>query len=510
MTFTSVLFLHPADRSGQEPAAPPACYHDLNLDQIVDAITAGKPDYDLPPFFFTPLPDTDSIRYRHEVFRDLQNERVYRHVQTFAADLREMRAHLTQAGKLYYQYEKEAWFLDAVAIYCEAVLALADALAAVPLQSRGLLALRDYLSRYANSDRFTTIQQNIAEIRAALSEIGYCLKIKDSSIQVRQCESELEYSSEITAVFAKFEGGPGNPSKERPSSAYMNHVEAGVLSLVAKLYPDAFAQLHRFCEENSDYLDPLIGQFDREVQFYITYLNYMAPLTKAGLAFCYPLVSRDSKRVRGDAVFDLALATKLVGQQKPVVCNDFRLQGQERIIVVTGPNQGGKTTFARTFGQLHQLACLGCPVPGTEARLFLFDQLFTHFEREEALESLRGKLQDDLLRIHEILAGATSNSIIIMNEIFTSTTLHDAVFLSTKVLEKLIALDALCVWVTFIDELAAFAEQTVSMVSSVVAEDPMVRTYRIERRPADGMAYALAIAEKHHLTYRRLRERLAR
>jgi DNA mismatch repair ATPase MutS len=431
------------------------------------------------------------------------------HIKAFAEKMVLVRRYLALVEKLDFKYHKEGWFLETVDMYCDAVNNLAHDLSHVDLKSGGLLAFREYLTKYASSTDFKSLLAETKKVKTDLSTVNYCVIIKGSTVKVRNYELETDYSIEVEKTFEKFkQGAVKNYMSKLSKGSGMNHVEAQILVFVALLHPDIFAGLDQYCAQNANFLDETISIFDRQIQFYVAYLEYISDLKQVGLKFCYPQVSDQSKEVYDYEGFDLALAYKLYLENSSVVCNDFFLKGRERILVVSGPNQGGKTTFARTFGQLHYLASLGCPVPGREAQLFLSDSLYTHFEKEEDIRNLRGKLQDDLVRIHAILDQATSKSIIIMNEIFTSTTLKDAIFLGKKIMERINQLDLLCVCVSFIDELSSLSEKTVSMVSTVVPENPALRTFKILRKPADGLAYATSIAEKHHLTYDNIKERI--
>ncbi len=511
MSFASILFEKPEDRPAEDQQPETSTFLvDLNLDQILAAVTQGRDEYDLLPLYLLPLGTTEAIEYRQGVMQDLEDATLLEAVKTLARRMRSVRGHLVQAlDKLYYKYQKEAWFLDAVDRYCEAALDFTNALSKASLKSRGLLDLRAYLSAYVASESFKTLVSETQELKSDLAEVQYCVLIKGDRVTVRGYEDEPDYSAIVEKTFEKFKQGAVKDYLVHYSDrADMNHIEAQILDFVARLHPGVFSRLDDYCIRNADFRDDTLVTFDREVQFYAAFLDYIASLKAAGLKFCYPHVSALSKEVYDYEGFDLALAHKLVEEGSAVVTNDFHLKDPERILVVTGPNQGGKTTFARTFGQLHHLARLGLPVPGRKARLFLFDRLFTHFEREEDVKSLRGKLQDDLVRIHQILDCVTPKSIVVLNEIFTSTTLRDAIFLSRKVMESLTKLDLLGVWVTFVEEMASYGEQTVSMVSTIVPGNPALRTFKIVRKPADGLSYALSIAERYGLTYDALTERI--
>src|SRR6266511_2417392 len=291
LRFHSILFDRPED--GADERAEPAFFSDLNLDQVVESITASRADYDLKPFFYTPL-------------RDLEKDAVFEAVRAFAQQMRSMREHLAQADKLHYRYQKERWFLDAVGIYCQAVGALADELAVLDLESSGLVGFRDHVAGYTRSEAFTGLASQAQALDDALATVRYSIHIKGNRVRVDRYQDQADYSQEVERTFAKFQQGAVRDYRAKlPDWLDMNHVEAQVLDLVAQLHPGVFGTLDDFCARHREYLDPTVG------------------------------------------AFDIALANKLIGQSASVVCNDFSLKGPERVLVVTGPNQGGKTTFAR-------------------------------------------------------------------------------------------------------------------------------------------------------------------
>ena len=506
--WVSVLFedVRDCETHGSEQ---PDFFGDLNLDQVLGAMTIGRERYSLEPFFAVALHDPGAVQYRHEVLCDLERPQVLDAIKKFAELMDRVREHLRHAEKLSHRLQQESWFVDAAEIYCDAARRLAGEMVSAGVSSRALGRMCDYLHSYVGSESFTALERETSAVKERIAGLRYRLRIHGPRVTVSRDEAEEDYSIGVLQTFAKFRQAAANGYLVALSShAEMNHIEAQILEGVAELHPEQFAARAAYCAHHREFLDATIVRFNREVQFYVAYLELIAPLRSSGLAFCCPQVSADAKDEGVRDAFDLGLAIKTTPENREVVCNDLSLQGSERVFVVSGPNNGGKTTFARMFGQLHHLAALGLPVPGREARLFLPDRIFTHFEREETIETLHGKFDEELMRVREILGQATSQSLIVMNESFSSTTLNDALFVGTEVMRQILERGCLGVYVTFVEEIASLSDATVSLVAEVVADNPAQRTFKVLRRPADGLAYAHAIAEKHGVTFERLMERI--
>ena len=91
MSFQSILSQRIPVDGPTEQNEPPDFFKDLNFDQIVTALTTGKEDYNLEPFFCRQLVDVDDIAYRHEVMQDLEDPSLFERIGRFAGRMQEMR-----------------------------------------------------------------------------------------------------------------------------------------------------------------------------------------------------------------------------------------------------------------------------------------------------------------------------------------------------------------------------------------------------------------------------------
>jgi len=505
--FESIL--SPWEHEG--PAASSDVLHDLALDQVFAALGEDAPR--ATAAFGRPLRSLAEIEYRQAVFRCLDDARLREAVDAFLKDAGEWSRRDGIALKAHLRFESELWHLQAVVGYVTAVEAfaerLAEALAASGAVSQGWEALTQYVGEYRASAVFGSLETEALAVHDRLSRLRYNALIRGSRVTVAQTDAEADLGAAVARVFERFRQGEVPDHRSSPGSSGLDHVQGWMLEHAAQAHPEPFARLQRFAASTPGYHDAVLDRFVDEVRFYLAYLDHLAPLRSAGLPVCFPEVTERTAGLSVTDTWDLALASRLVGEGMPVVTNDLILTGPERIAVISGPNQGGKTTMARIFGQVHHLAALGCPIPGTSARVLLCDQVATVFEREETSDTLEGRLGAEIERLHELFAHATERTVIVINEAFASTALQDARVLTRDVLERISALDALAACVTFIDELSRLNDKTVSMVSTVDPADPAVRTFRVERRAADGRAFAKALARKHDLTAEQITARLA-
>lgn len=142
MNFKSILFKKKEAIEKKATVEMPDFFIDLNLNQVIDAVTKDKELYDLKPFFYTPLHDKDTIIYRQEIMMDMESADLFGYIRSFAQGILDMHRLLPKEEDNYYHYEKERFFLDAIHIYCNTIISLDNNLKKANLQSAGFRADR--------------------------------------------------------------------------------------------------------------------------------------------------------------------------------------------------------------------------------------------------------------------------------------------------------------------------------------------------------------------------------
>jgi len=205
--------------------------------------------------------------------------------------------------------------------------------------------------------------------------------------------------------------------------------------------------------ESAEHIRTYISQLRAELGFLLACRNLHDVLAAKGEPVCMPEpmpagTTALSSRGLYDACLSLALGpARAVG-------NDIEADGR-RLIVITGANRGGKSTFLRSLGLAQLLMQAGIFVPAESFRAEIRDGLFTHFKREEDADLRSGKLDEELGRMSTIVDQARPGSLVLLNESFASTNEREGAEIGRQIVRALLESGIKVGYVTHMYDLAS-------------------------------------------------------
>jgi DNA mismatch repair protein MutS len=489
--------LGPRDQLGDP--IPPGVLVDLALDRLFGAITHGLEAFDLYPLFTTPLISCEAIRFRQAIAGDLLDPGGRAPILLLLEGIErvELLLKAMQGGRQ--SLNKQRWLLDAIIVYTETMQAVVAQLDTVTWQSAGLKGLAASLRDAVSTEHFGELSNDAHAVSAALDAISYRLILEDSAITVEPSDSDdTRYRDHLLELFSRFGDSSGSEPPTQLRRRSSTHIDDQILVIVSHLFPEEFSKLATFPGAHERFLIPWIPRIERELAFYLAWIEELLALQAQGLPWTLPNVNSTPGLQRADEVYDLALAHDLVSSNSTPVTNSFELTGDETVIVVTGPNDGGKTTYARSIGQLYCIGALGLPVGARRATITRAPMVATVFSEQEATDRLQGRLESEIQRVRSFFELAKEQSLLIANEVFSSTSVDDAAQLGRLLIDRCNERNLRCIFVTFVDELARPESGVVSLVA-MVDEDTHLPSHRLQRRPPQGRALALELALRYGL-----------
>ena len=411
---------HRARRSDQDlqsllPWNHAALTQDLGLDIVFDGMANGD------RFLFevakvallSGAAQVDTIQYRQEIYRDcVQHEPLVRQLYhvAVAAIQDERKNYWSSFGR--YPSGTLSHALDIMQGFVAKLKQLRTIAHdhAGAFQSEGFRRLFTMLRRELSDDYLAEVQAHLLKLRfryGVLISAGLGKGLKAAGYVLRKPhDDKRNWLARLLAPAPKGLTVRLHPRDEAGARALSEIRDQGV-NLVA----NALAQ-------SSDHILSFFAMLRTELAFYIGCLNLQKHFAELAQPFCLP-VPHDAGTSR--LTFSgLADASLLLSGRRPVIANDLDADGK-RLIIVTGANTGGKSTFMRSFGLAQLMMQAGMVVAAESFVAETCTGLFTHYKREEDAAMESGKLDEELKRMSAIVDGLAGGAMVLFNESFAAT-----------------------------------------------------------------------------------------
>ena len=428
------------------PANAEALIQDLELDTLLDAMARGD-DYlrELArKCLLLGLTEPEAIRYRQRILGDcLEQPAIVRQIYELAIEALESKR---KAQLLWFRdspntlLHKSVHMLELLTDVLKRLRKLADEHAGA-FRSDGFARLFATLVRELDDDYLQTVDGQLRELqfrRGALisAELGpgnrgthYVLRkpIEQTLLQKLTPTRPESYSFSVA-------------DRDEHGMTTLSELRGKGINLAAS----ALAQ-------STDHILSFFNMLRAELGFYVCCLNLHEELVEKGEPTCFPSPrSPQGTVLSARQLYDVSLVFHL---ERRVVGNDVDADGKA-LVMITGANQGGKSTFLRGVGLAQLMMQAGMFVGADAFTASTCDGFFTHFKREEDATMTRGKLEEELNRMSEIADTIRPTSLLLCNESFASTNEREGSEIARQVVGALMEAGVKVFYVTHLFDLA--------------------------------------------------------
>ena len=559
----NLSLLHPQNSNAVYRTLTKEAINDLSVDFLCNALTEDAYERNSIKQLLTKITDDEEvIKYRCDVFDDFLRFPKLREDLTALleklADLREIERFQkdSEASSLWQLINR----LREIGCYVDCITQIKTTLETIDVKSQGLLTLKENVTSIYNDSGFPDLKKDIQDTLAKAQKfrsitlgvnLDALLRPKtvgvislndkpftDSGILKRftnfaNKSSELHHGNDVSG-FISFH--PANPSttsfgigqfvtgaQQDVNQTFTSELTGAdplsealkkvVTDILRRTVNDIKSMLNKYININGYSFVALMP----EIIFYIRFAELCDKIMQKNLPLCKAQIAPIEERsCHIEDLYNIKLAVKNVdGDNIDIVTNEFVLDDDKRIYILTGPNRGGKTTITQAVGLAFLLAQNGIYVPASSMIFSPCDNIFTHFPADENDTVDLGRLGEESKRLSEIFESATQYSLLLLNESLATTNVAEGLYIAKDVVKAMRYLGTRAVFNTHMHDLARNLDKVNSEVEGDSRIESMVtgvengnRSFKVFIAPPQGVSYARDIAQKYGVTFEKIKSEI--
>ncbi|MBR3269030.1 MAG: DNA mismatch repair protein [Oscillospiraceae bacterium] len=565
--YTGFSLMQPAQTCSEYRRLPDHVLHDLGLEEFCRAVSSDAGERRLITNILSQITDDANIAaYRQQIFADILRlpelrktmMQLFDRIQ-FMKDFSSMHKTSDEEIGLWHLFHR----LDELNDYIKCVEAMRECLSDERIQSQGLKGLRNYIGSLYSEACFAEMKADIAALKLKVSDVQSvtlginvnerfeAVSIGLVSVNRKPFKKSGIVSNFADAIAAKdklrdtadWDGDMHYQVIDKEEKrGFINRMmnDAGLLAVQSSLAANARtkstivnAMADDATEKSTFYLDTVVNKMLSslvkklrdtltkyaniailnvsglvpEFLYYIRCAEFISGLREKGCVFCVAQPETESvTSMSAKGFYNLMLAMNMDNVSE-IVHNDLSFDQKHTVYILTGANRGGKTTITQAVGQMFILAQGGLFVPAESFRYVPCDCVFTHFPADEDNTMDLGRLGEECVRFREMFSQATSRSLVLLNETFSTTSFEEGYYIARDSVKALLTKAVRTIYNTHIHKLGEDTEELTvestgaGAASLIMRTEDGKRSFKVALAKPEGSSYAKDIAEKYGVTY---------